>query len=79
MNAKFGQHMPFGESKQKPLDARIMGRRDETFKHRDGTLQWDLLSAASLHGIAGNLPGEPAQKTVLVAGSCLQHLEGNSE
>ena len=71
MNAKFGQRMPFGELKQKPLDTRTMGRRDEIFEHRDGTLQWDLLSAASLCGIAGNLPGEPAQKTVLVTGLCL--------
>ena len=63
--------MPFGESKQKLLDAQIVDRRDKTFKHRNGTLQWDLLSAASLYGIAGNLPGEPAQKTMLVAGLCL--------
>ena len=42
------------------------GQEGWDLRTQDGTLQWNLLSAPSLHGIAGNLPGEPAQKTMLL-------------
>jgi hypothetical protein len=68
--------MPFTESKKKALKGLIMGKREEAFENREGTLQWNM-SVVSRPGITQKtIPGVPAQKTTLDAGSCQPRLEG---
>ena len=72
--------MPLAESEQKDLNIGVVGRREEAFKDRNGTLGNKTSSSVSPPAInlAIIVPGAPARKTLLGADSCLRHPVENS-